>query len=341
MGVRRPWEGGYVRRDAKGRDVFVIERWVTGKKFHVSTRCHNHRAAIKQLERFEADPRAYRPDGADQPIPITPELVEEFMTHLTAQRSASTKYAREMARHLGDWAEDLGGKSLSVLQLADIRGPLEKRTNRQHRIIAIKGFCRWLRQDKGLLRTAQDITLEIPVPQSMPEKYRRRKVVEIERLVAAFQKLEGAPRDFLLVLAGTGMHVTELERFARRHDNAELVDGNPVVLVTRHKSGAMTRIPLELPEVIDAAKRLRAGGVVPRKLNQQLKDACRRAGVEEFTLGVMRHTVATFAVEAGAPAELVSKFIGHQDLKTVGRFYLDLQRPTEGVPVPALRLVKG
>ncbi len=340
MGLRRPWEGGYVRRDAKGRDVFVIERWVKGHKFHVSTRCHRHRAAIKQLERFEADPNTYRPDGGDE-VPITAELIEGFLDHLLHERETSRNYAREMARHMGDWALALQGKSVNTLQLSDVRGPLSKWTNRQHRLIAIKGFCRWLRQDKGLLRTAHDITLEIPVPQATPEKFRRRKVVEIGRLIAAFRQLKGAPRDFLLVLASTGMHVTELERFARGHDSSELIDGDPAVLITRHKSGAMTRIPLAIPEVVKAAKRLRAGGVVPRKLNQQLKDACASAGVKEFTLGVMRHTVATFAVEAGAPAELVSKFIGHQDLKTVGRFYLDLQRPTEGVPVPALRLVKG
>ncbi len=340
MAVRRPWKGGYVRRDSKGRDVYVIERWVNGRKFHVSTRCHAERPAFAQLDRFEADPSAYRPDGAAV-VAITDELLEDFLDHLTEQRGASRKYAREMIRHLGDWSSDLKGKNLRTLQLSDVRAPLERRTNRQHRIIALKGFCRWLRQDKGLLKTGEDITLEVPVPQGSPEKYQRRKVVEVERIAGAFGELIGAPRDFLLVMASTGMHVTELERFVRGVDGTELVDGSPAVLITRHKSGAATRIPLGIAEVVEAAKRLRAGRVVPRKMNQQVKEACVRAKVKPFTLGVMRHTVATFAVEAGSPAELVSKFLGHRDKRTTERFYVDLQRPTAEVAVPALRLVKG
>ncbi len=113
------------------------------------------------------------------------------------------------------------------------------------------------------------------------------------------------------------------------------------MLITRHKSGAATRIPLAIPEVIEAAKRLRAGGVFPRHMNQQVKAACLAAGVQPFTLGPLRHTVATYAVEAGSPAAVVSKFLGHLDQKTTERFYVDLQRPTAEVPVPALRLVQG
>lgn len=340
MGDRKNWEGGYIRRDTKGRDVFVIERWVAGRKFHVSTRCHSRKSAHHQLERFEADPAAYRPDG-DEGLPISAELVEGFMDHLVKQRKTSGRYAREMARHLRDWAIDLKGKSLRSLQLSDLRAPLERRPSRQHRVIAIKGFGRWLRQDRGLLKTSQDVSLEIPVPQATPEKHVRRKVIEIERIAGAFGKLEGAPRDVLLVLSATGMHTTELERFCRGHESAALIDGDPAVLIVRHKSGEATRIPLAIPEVIAAAKRLRAGGVFPRKMNQQVKEACLAAGVKPFTLGPIRHTVGTFAVEAGAEAGVVSKFLGHLDQKTTERFYLDLQRPTAGVPVPALRLVSG
>ncbi len=340
MSSRRPWEGGYIRRDSKGRDVFVIERWVSGKKFHVSTRCHVRRNAIKQLDRFEADPGSYRPEGNDDALLLTAKLVESYLDHLIDHRDTTKKYAREMARLLGDWAVDLKGKNLRALQISDVRGPLEHRTNRQHRLIALKGFCRWLRQIRGVLRTAQDITLEVPVPQAVPEKRKKKKVIEIERIAGALSKMTGRPYDFLLVLSATGMHVTELERFTR-HQDSDFVEGSPAVLVTRHKSGELARIPLEIPEVINAARRLREGGAVPRRMNDQLKAACRAAGVEEFTVGVMRHTVATYAVNAGAPAELVSKFLWHRDQRTTDRFYVDIQKPTAGVPVPALRLVKG
>lgn len=338
--ARRPWEGGYVRRDSKGRDVFVIERWVRGKKFHISTRCHSHRAAIKQLERFEGSPIDYRPDGG-QVVQITDELCEGYLDHLINHRETSGKYAREMVRHLGDWATDLRGKNLRTLQLADVRGPLERRTNQQHRVIALKGFCRWLRQDKGVLRTAEDITLEVPVPQATPEKWKRKKIVELERIGAALGKLKGPYRDFVLVLTATGMHITELERFCRHQGESDLVEGDPLVLITPHKSGEKTRIPLAIPEVCDAARRLRASGESPSRMHHRLREACLAAKVKPFTMGLMRHTVGTYAVNGGSSVEVVSKFLGHQDVKTTRRFYLDLEKPTEGVPVPALRLVTG
>jgi hypothetical protein len=64
----RRWEGGYIRQDKRGRDVYVIRRKVRGKAFKVSTRCHTARAALEHLARFEADPEATtRAGGARRP----------------------------------------------------------------------------------------------------------------------------------------------------------------------------------------------------------------------------------------------------------------------------------
>jgi len=34
----RSWEGGYVKKDAVGNDVYIIRRMLKGKRYHVSTR---------------------------------------------------------------------------------------------------------------------------------------------------------------------------------------------------------------------------------------------------------------------------------------------------------------
>ncbi|MBN1208965.1 MAG: tyrosine-type recombinase/integrase [Myxococcaceae bacterium] len=340
--MKERWPGGYVHRQADGQPLFIIERRVRGHRFHVSTRCHSLRAAMKQLERFEANPHAYAPEGAprEQGLVLTAELLLEFHSW-QLQKGNTRKHANEMGNRLADWIEDFGGKDLRQLSLReDVKPALERRpTSRAHRIIALKAFFAWLRKEKHLLRSAEDCTLDLPVPQARPEKHRRRKAVPFEAVQAAAGALAPAYRDMLVVLAGTGWHVTELERFVRRPES-ELVHARRgdtlAVLVTRHKGGELTRTPVSSPGVLAAAERLRERGELPRKANQALKAACRAAGVAEFTLGVMRHSVATWAVEGGAMPEQVAEFLGHKDARTTRRFYADVAVPTTAVLLPSL-----
>ena len=46
----------YVIWDSKGRDLYFIRKQINGRRYDVTTACHTMRAAVKQLERFEADP---------------------------------------------------------------------------------------------------------------------------------------------------------------------------------------------------------------------------------------------------------------------------------------------
>lgn len=345
------WPGGYRSKQDDGRELFVIEKTIRGQRFHVSTRCHSWTSAMKQLERFETNPADYRPEGENRDgdaLTMTDGLVEEFFNWQVDVRGNTKKHAKEMARRLADWIEDLGGRDLRRLNLRDhIKPALEKRkSSRQHRVIALKSFFSWLRKERHLLTSAQDCTLDISVPQAVPEKRKRRKVVEWERVAAAGAKLEGAYRDCLSLLVATGWHVTELERFVR-NPAAQLVrpatetlskEGKPVlaVLVTLHKIGEQTRTPLIHAAQVEAAERLRARGTIPRYLNRAVKEACEAAGVEPFTLGVMRHSVATWAIERGATPDQVAEFLNHRDRRTTLRFYADVAVPTVSVPTHTL-----
>lgn len=344
---RERWDGGYIRAEADGRRTWVIEREVGGERFHLSTRCHSERAAYEALKRFEADPRAYRAEMAGDSRPaarlvLTAELVLQYRQHMLSRDNPATpRHAREMAHRLSEWVEDLAGRDIRQVQLQELKALVAaRRTCKQHRIIAIKGFCTWLRQELCVLDRREDPTLDLVVPQAVPEKQRRRKAVEVARVRAALKELPADYQDCLVVMASTGIHVTELERFVRRPDS-ELARGRGrvlAVLVTRHKSGDWTRTPLVDPDVVDAAARLRARGAVPRRMNEELRAACERAGVKPFTFGVMRHTVGTWAVERGAlPAE-VKEFFHHADDRTTRRFYVDAAMPTNVVPLPKFRL---
>lgn len=341
------WPGGYIHRQADGRLLFVLERRVKKHRFHISTRCHNLTSAMKQLERFEADPFGYSPAGEQkaEALRMTADLIDEFETWSVDVRGNTQKHANEMSNRLLDWIVDLNNADLRGVTLREhIKPALERRkTSRQHRIIAIKSFYAWLRKERHLLDHAEDPTLDLVVPTAVPEKRRRRKAVERERIAAVFNQLEPVHRDCLLLLVATGWHVTELERFIRQ-DASEIVvqpEGadSLATLVTRHKGGETTRTPIGFPEHLEAAQRLRAGRVVPRRLNDAIKEACRKAEVAEFTLGVMRHSVATWAVQSGARPSEVSEFLQHKDPSTTRNFYIDVSAPT--VRVPVMRLVKA
>jgi integrase len=337
---RRLWPGGYIHRQKDGRDLFILEKKVAKRRFHVSTRAHTLTAAMAQLERFESNPEDYTPRGdtADR-LTLTAELAAEYSSWLENVKRTTPHHARNMLAKLKDWVVDLRGADLRKLRLVeDLKEPLKKRLSVQHRIIAIKAFCTWLRTEKGLLTTAEDRTLDLKVPQASPEKYRRRKVVSPEQIRAAWRKLPTQrTKDMLMLLSATGMHVSELERFVRGVD-AELVrHGKTAAVVVRHKSGELARIPLTAKEHIEAAERLRSGGEVARRFNKRLAEACRKAGVDVFTAGVMRHSVATFAVQQGAAPAAVAAFLHHKDPRTTTKFYVDLGLPVQQVPVPRLQ----
>lgn len=334
------WEGGYISIEKGGRETFVIEREVRGQRFHVSTRTHSRRVALKHLDRFETDPFAYRPEGTetDDALVMTPDMLRDFWRYSIAKGN-TRKHSNAMVHRLEEWRLQLGARDLRRLTLRDhLRPMLVGRANAKHLVIAIKSFFSWLRNERGLLTSAQDATVDLLVPQARPEKHVRRKAVDWQHVAAVANHLDGEYRDILELLVGTGMHLTELGRFVR-HPESALVDGSGsvlAVLVTRHKSGDWTRIPLTRQETVDAAKRLRSRGTVPKRPNDAIKQACLKAQVPTFTLGVMRHSVATWAIERGASPDSVAEFLGHRDKRTTLRFYADVAVPTRTVPVVAL-----
>lgn len=330
LSASRRWPGGSIHRTKDGRDLYLIERKVAGRRYHVSTRCHSYAAAMKHLERFEADPAGYRPGGdavMDVPLRLTRELALEFRTWQIEVRGNTTKHANEMSHRLAEWLEDLKGADLRRASLREhIKPALERRTTgRQHRIIALKAFYAWLRKEKHLLTHGQDPTIDLPVPSPRPEKLKRRKVVPKGNVEKVLRQLTGGERDCLLILANTGMHVTELERLVRsRESEVTPRKGRTLAIITfRHKRGDDHSIAITSQEVLDAVRRLREAGEMPRRFSGKVKAACAAAGVDAFGPGVMRHSYGTWAVEQGvAPAD-VARVLGHKDQSTTRRFYLD------------------
>jgi len=342
----RSWEGGYIRKDARGRDVYVIRQRVNGTRYEVSTRAHSRRAAIKQLERFEANPDAYNPRGDERPEPIYLDkpLSEEFLAYSRDEKKNTTAWVTEQRALLGDWADDLHGVDLRRATLRDDILPiLERATSRQHRIAVLKALYSWLRTVKRDLSFEEDPTAggALKVPQADPSKRRiANKAVLREHVELARDHLVGGYRDALDLQTATGWHVTEVQRFAGSGEiepaaPSQRAQGVAAVLVVKHKSGAHHRTAVTT-ETLEVAQRLRErGGLSISRYMQAVRSACLAAGLKKpFGPGQLRHSVATWAIEDGVDLPAMSTFLGHKTLATTKRFYATHATPKNPLTVP-------
>lgn len=356
-GRGKRWAGGYIHHESDGRPLFIIERQVAGRRFHISTRCNDEGAAMKQFARFQADPTNYSPTGIEPTadVVISVELISEFREWHLAEKKNTNKYCNSIARKLGDWMVTLGKRDLRKLALHDLKELLKTwPTERQRRVIAIKIFFHWLRKEKGLVTHSEDPTLDLAVPQGEPAKWKRKKATDWQLVRDTFPFLSRRMQDVMQFFAATGWHITEVERFVRRGDSSiekpvfEVTDpeGRKVlgVLITWHKTKKWTRTSIVHQAHLDAIQRLLAEGTIPRKMNEQIAEAVAQADAarrklepdhqprEPWKMGWMRHTVSTWAGELGDTAEHVAQHLDHADKKTTERFYLDHR-----VPKPAIR----
>jgi integrase len=330
------WPGGYVRAGKRGK-TYVIDRMVDGRRFHVSTRAHNITSAMKHYERFQSEPSHYRPSDDKVRLQLTVELCAEYRTHQLERKRVTREWANDCARYLGDWCEDLKARDLRKLEIHELKAAVtHRKTSGPARIIAIKGFFKWLRREKGLLKHAEDVTLDLPVPQLDPAKFARRKVVEVERVRAVVRAMPQPHQDVMLLLVGTAWHISEARRFAKSGEIVRsLQPGVLSVLVTRHKTKKFTRTAVVLQETLEAAKRIRARGRIATNkwLATIIRNACEKLGLATFTAGVMRHSVATWGIEAGADMATVSNFLDHESKKTTARWYVDSAHAKPPIPV--------
>lgn len=330
---------GYVRGG-----VFVIEKRIKTRKWHVSTRCTTLRAAMKQLERFEADPGRYRPEGdvADALV-LDAKMIDDFFAwHLGKN---TREWALNQKRLLIDWANHLKGADLRTLSLVtDLKPHLHGNTQRGHRAKALRSLFKWLRTERGLLTRQQDATLDLQIPPPKPAQWEASKAVPWEDVVATLPHLREDIRDALEFLSVTGWHISELQRFAavgtiRDREPAE-DSATLAVIGVRHKSRKPHFTSLAHQRHVDIARRIRERGhVIDRgSLRKHMHRACKAAGVKPFTLGMMRHSVTNWLKANGVRVEDRGLYLGHNPA-TNAKFYVDAQRPAVVLPKRVLQIV--
>lgn len=348
---RKAWIGGYLREGKRGT-VYVIERWIDGEHFHLSTRCKTEMAAREHLAVFEANPRAYDPrkmSDLDGPLYMTADLIDEHEEWQRTVKKNTEAHVHDCGKYLEQWMAKLNDRDLRSIRAAELKETLNWWPNaRRHRAISLKGFFRWLRQEKGLLKHSEDASLDVQIPAAKPAKLSRKRVVDWETVTKALAKLSGEPLDVMRVLVVTGMHVTEVERFAAE---GELFMPTPeqrragvlMFLAVKHKGGQLHIVALKDADALAAAQRIKARGKMCSKswLADALNFACDAAKVPRFSPGVMRHSVATWLAMDGVALPAISDFLGHRSPVTTAKFYRDLGHTAALLPTRTLRLVKG
>jgi hypothetical protein len=212
------WLGGRIWEARDGVRTYWIRRKVEGRPYNLSTRCTSERAALKQLERFEADPSGYSPGGAaGDALVLDEELSRAFLRWSRDEKGNSAEWVGKQKRYLAWWAKQLGRRDLRRVSLRDhIQPALDKAENARQRIEVIKALYGWLRKHRHTVTPAQDPTYgALPVPQGRPEQWKTPKPIPPDAHAKVLLAIPQPFRDMLAVLDDTGWHVSELTRFLR------------------------------------------------------------------------------------------------------------------------------
>jgi len=129
---------------------------------------------------------------------------------------------------------------------------------------------------------------------------------------------------YFLFACYTGLRFTDVKNFRLRDIYKTKLNGvdTETIKIDMHKTG----LPVEIP-LIQKAKTLFPPVVIPnkpvfkvltnQKTNNHLKTIMQKSGIEkQISFHCSRHSLATNGISLGIPVEVVSKLLGHTDLKT-------------------------
>jgi hypothetical protein len=287
-GLRAPAE-------ANGLDLFIIERQIRGKRYHVSTGAHTITAAREpSSSASRRTPLATTRAGGDRPPAghLTDKLVEEWEEFQLAKGNTPVYVRDQGARCCGGCCV-LGGADLRKLTLRQLRegltGDSRRASTASSRSRASSAGCA---PRRGSCTTAQDATLDLRCRRLAREVDRRARWCLAERREAARPPRGRGAADALrerrrttssspapMRAAGATACCCSPRRAGTSPSSRRFIRGGELlrqasgdvlaVLVVRHKGGDLARTPIVHREHLEAAERLRASGEVPRNLQKE------------------------------------------------------------------------
>ncbi|MGE8674228.1 tyrosine-type recombinase/integrase [Achromobacter kerstersii] len=241
-------------------------------------------------------------------------------------------------RHVAYWRSQFSGRAIRSLKFDEIADKLPTHTTHKHRKptpVSAATKNRYLATLRRMLKLCEDWDWIDKCPKfsefvEPDNRVRWEPPSVIGRLISAMT-LEWM-RDVSLVAVATGMREDEL--LSLRPSNVDMPQRNAWVIAEEAKSGYARSVPLNadamavLQRRVPKAKRFvferpSRDGVV-RKISQVdarcLRRACAEVGIDDFHFHDLRHTWASWHVQAGTPLMVLKDLGGWETLDMVQRY---------------------
>jgi integrase len=249
------------------------------------------------------------------------------------QKHAGTTDYRNKLLHIGHWRTVFGGRHIDSITADDIYDnlPTVNRRTKTARTIAVSTQNLYLATLRGMFNTAVHEWEWIDKAPRLSEKPKGPKRIrwitreEAQQLLGAIQA--DWLRDVATFALATGL----------RRANVLGLEWSQVDLVNRrawiHPDQAKARKPIGVPlndEAVAVIRRqlgkhathvfVRRGKVVQAWNNEQWQRACARAGIQNFRFHDLRHTWASWHVQAGTPLNRLMEMGGWSKYEMVLRY---------------------
>ena len=312
-----------------------------GKRRQVCTRQLDRQAARRVLREIERQAAAPRSSAADATLTVGDAL--RYLVEESNAKDWAATTLRMFAQKAGHALRLLG-----TIRLIDLRqGHLVRYCDER---LAEGAARETVRKELSTIKAAlgEAVKLEwLVTAPTMPRftvKYRPRDrwlpETEARDLLLALPPLR---RRWVMLALYTGCRLSEIERLS--WEDVDQVSGRILVRGTKTRgSRRWIALPAPLLDVLTGVPEdERIGAIAGRWANarRDLRDACKRAGIDPVSPNDLRRTYASWLKQRGVDSAAVAKLLGHTSTRMVDLVYGHLSDDTLAAAVAVLPAATG
>lgn len=319
-----------IRRDEKTGVWHVDFRTPSGERIRCSARTKDRKAAREYHDRLKADYWRQSMLG-EAPDRTFEEGALKFLRISEGQRDYDTK-----VRHIAWWRDQFSGRALRSLTEDEIVQALP--THRRHKYGAAtplkaatkNRYLATIRKMLNVCAKAGWLDKTPKLPQYTEPRVRVRW--EPPQVISSIINHISLPwlRDAAIVAVATGMRESEL--FGLQPSGTSIERRSAWVSHDQSKSARARSVPLNDDAVEVIKRRLETaknfvftrdegdGRRIKRHDRRAFQRACKAAGVSDFTWHDLRHTWASWHVQAGTPLMVLKELGGWERIEMVQKY---------------------
>ncbi len=357
------WAGGRIATRRDGVEIHYLERMLLGRRVSVALE-GSADDAKDELRRFTRDPAEWLKARGHATDPsaaagVDARTVQLFLDHLK-EGKRDLGYRQNTHHYLTLWSEWFAGRAIREVTSAQLATAIREWKNaKRHRIIALKSYCSFVRDELHRLTIGEDPSLSIKVPVAVAEKSVRVKGHTMEHVELIYGLVaEQDVRDVICLRALSGMHEREASRIATGKgivlalpDTGCEIAGTVTFV---HKSGD-AHVQSLSAQALAATLRLTVRGrpIDNARQHREIRRAAELASaaatleagkpvvIPPLMPGELRHSFVTWARKAGREVKVagtglaldaIADAIGHKSKRTTSKFY-------DGTEVPPMIVV--